>query len=63
MTKHCCSALPQDMVEKVLACELSPSLLAAAESPQGVELQKISSDEEELKLEEASVDLVTSSLR
>ncbi|KAF0289230.1 hypothetical protein FJT64_012464 [Amphibalanus amphitrite] len=51
-----------DMVENVVACEMSSSLLAAAQCLEDVSLQKINFDEEELQLEDSSVDLVTSSL-
>ncbi|XP_043232909.1 arginine-hydroxylase NDUFAF5, mitochondrial-like [Amphibalanus amphitrite] len=52
----------KDMVKKVVACEMSSSLLAAAQCLEDVSLQKINFDEEELQLEDSSVDLVTSSL-
>ena len=47
----------------MLACEMSSSLLAAAQSPEDVQLRKINADEEELDLEDSSVDLAVSSLR
>ena len=42
---------------------MSSSLLSAVKSPEDMQLQKINSDEEELELQDSSVDLVTSSLR
>ena len=59
---HVSRHLTSDTVEKVIMCDSSSAVLEAAQTPANVPHDKLVADEEALPFDEASADLVLSSL-